>query len=99
MSTTKKKIKVLVVDDHPVVRKGIMSCLMNKANIKVVGEAVDGQDAMVKVKELQPDVLLMDIDMPLMDGLAVTEKLRKEIPTAKVLILSTHSQRDYVLRI
>jgi two-component system nitrate/nitrite response regulator NarL len=99
MSTTKKKIKVLVVDDHPVVRKGISSCLMNKDNIKIVGEAVDGNDAMIKVKELQPDVVLMDIDMPQMDGLAVTEKLRKESPGIKVLILSTHSQRDYVLRI
>ena len=64
-----------------------------------MGEAVDGNDAMVKVKELQPDVLLMDIDMPQMDGLVVTERLRKESPGSKVLILSTHSQRDYVLRI
>ena len=99
MSTNKKKIKVLVVDDHPVVRKGIISCLINKDNIKIVGEAIDGNDAMIKVKELQPDVVLMDIDMPQMDGLAVTEKLRKEFPGVKVLILSTHSQRDYVLRI
>lgn len=99
MSAAKKKIKVLVVDDHPVVRKGILSCLMNRDHVKVVGEAADGQEAILKVKELQPDVVLMDIDMPQMDGLTVTEKLRKEMPQIKVLILSVHSHRDYVLRI
>lgn len=87
------------MDDHPVVRKGLWSCLSNRENVKLVGEAADGAEAMQKVKELQPDVLLMDIDMPQMDGLTVTEKLRKEAPQVKVLILSTHSHREYVLRI
>jgi len=99
MATSKKKIKVLVVDDHPVVRKGLWSCLSNKENIKLVGEAVDGLDAIQKVTELEPDVLLMDIDMPKKDGLAVTEELRKSKPQVKVVILSTHSNREYVLRI
>lgn len=99
MSTTKKKIKVLVADDHPVVRKGIITCLANKENLKVVGEAVDGPDTIQKTLELQPDVILLDLEMPQLDGLAVTERLRKEAPQVKVLILSTHSQRDYVLRI
>ena len=99
MATSKKKIKVLVVDDHPVVRKGLWSCLSNKENIKLVGEAADGVDAIQKVTELEPDVLLMDIDMPQKDGLTVTEELRKTKPLVKVLILSTHSNREYVLRI
>jgi two-component system nitrate/nitrite response regulator NarL len=99
MATAKKKIKVMVVDDHPVVRRGLSSCLSNRENVKLVGEASDGAEAVLKVKELQPDVLLMDIDMPQMDGLAVTEKLRKEAPQVKVLILSSHSKRDYVTRI
>ena len=99
MSTTKKKIKVLVADDHPVVRKGIITCLTSKDNLKVVGEAVDGPDTIQKTMELQPDVILLDLEMPQLDGLAVTEKLRKDAPQVKVLILSTHSQRDYVLRI
>ena len=99
MATSKKKIKVLVVDDHPVVRKGLLTCLANKPTVKVVGEAANGEEAIQKTKELEPDVLLMDIDMPQKDGLAVTEELRKAMPKVKVLVLSSHSHRDYVLRI
>src|SRR6185369_3509502 len=104
MSATKKKpaaekIKVLIVDDHPVVRKGLQSCLSSKDNLKIVGEASDGNDAVRKVKELQPDIVLMDISMPNMDGLAVTEALRKQAPQVKVLVLSMEGKRDAVLRI
>src|SRR5947207_335440 len=99
MSDAKKKIKVLLVDDHPVVRKGLYSCLDNRANLKVVGEAADGLEAIRKVKALEPDVVLMDIFMPGMDGLAVTEALHKEAPRVKVLVLSIQSDRSRVLRI
>jgi two-component system nitrate/nitrite response regulator NarL len=99
MSVGKKKIKVLIVDDHPVVRKGLHSCLANRENLKIVGEAGDGAEAILKVKELSPDIVLMDINMPGMDGLAATETLRKDSPRTKVLVLSMHSTRDYVLRI
>ena len=95
----RQRIRVLVADDHPVVRKGIITCLTNKENLKVVGEAVDGPEAIQKTLELQPDVILLDLEMPQLDGLQVTERLKKEAPQVKVLILSTHSQRDYVLRI
>lgn len=99
MSVTKKKIKVLIVDDHPVVRKGLLSCLASKDNLKIVGEAANGTEAVKQVKEHQPDIVLMDISMPEMDGLAVTETLRKDAPQTKVLILSMQSNRDSVLRI
>jgi len=99
MSDTKKKIKILIADDHPVVRKGLWSCLSGKTNFKIVGEASDGAVAIQKVKELAPDVVLMDIDMPQKDGLEVTHVLRKESPNVKVLILSMQSNRDTVLRI
>jgi len=99
MSATKKKIKILIADDHPVVRKGLWSCLSGKTNFKIVGEASDGAAAIQKVKELAPDVVLMDIDMPQKDGLEVTNVLRKESPNVKVLILSMQSNRDTVLRI
>lgn len=99
MSGAKKKIKILLVDDHPVVRKGLHSCLANRDNLKIVGEAADGAESILKAKELLPDIVLMDINMPGMDGLAVTETLRKEAPQIKVLVLSMHSTRDYVLRI
>jgi len=98
MSVVKKKIRILLVDDHPVVRKGLCSCLSNRDTIKVVGEAGDGPEAIRKVKELTPDIVLMDLNMPGMDGLTVTETVRKESPQTKVLVLSMHSNREYVLR-
>ena len=99
MKATKKKIKLLVVDDHPVVRGGLRSCLSKVSHMECVGEAADGEEALRKARELTPDIILMDINMPHMDGLAVTELLRKDVPGAKVIILSMHSNREYVLRI
>jgi DNA-binding NarL/FixJ family response regulator len=94
-----KKIKILVADDHPVVRKGLQSCLAKQDRLRIVGEASDGDEALQKTRELSPDVVLMDISMPGMNGLAVTEVLRKETPTVKVLVLSVHNNRDYIFRI
>ncbi len=95
----KAKIKILIVDDHPVVRKGLLSCLAAQENLKIVGEAANGTEAVRLVKELTPDIVLMDLSMPEMDGLAVTEALRKVAPQIKVLILSMQSNRESVLRI
>ena len=95
----KERIRVLVVDDHPVVRKGISMCLARHEGLEIVGEAADGREAVHRARELQPDIVLMDINMPHMNGLAVTELLRREMPRVKVLVLSTHSNPDYVLRI
>jgi two-component system, NarL family, nitrate/nitrite response regulator NarL len=97
--TMKKRIKILLVDDHPVVRKGIASCLAQHDHIQILGEAADGREALRKAREMIPDIMLMDIDMPHMNGLAVTDLLRKELPKVKVLILSMHSNTDYILRI
>src|SRR5213083_1286620 len=91
VSAKKEKIKILVVDDHPVVRKGLQLCLSRAPRLKIVGEAADGDEAVRKTRELGPDLVLMDISMPRMNGLAVTELLRKESPRTKVLILSIHS--------
>jgi two-component system nitrate/nitrite response regulator NarL len=96
--TMKNRIKLLVVDDHPVVRKGISSCLSRHENLEIIGEAGDGREAVRKARELQPDIVLMDINMPQMSGLAVTELLRRELPRIKVLILSVNSSADSVLR-
>jgi two-component system nitrate/nitrite response regulator NarL len=99
MSAMKHKIRVLVADDHPVVRKGLQSCLVQQERLKLVGEAADGEEAFTKVMELKPDVVLLDISMPRRDGLDVTAALRKELPDVKVLILSMHSNKEYLFRI
>jgi DNA-binding NarL/FixJ family response regulator len=99
VSATQQKIRVLVADDHPVVRRGLQSCLARRESLKLVGEAADGDEALQKALELAPDVVLMDISMPRRDGLAVTAELRKAAPQIKVLVLSMHSNKEYLLRI
>jgi two-component system, NarL family, nitrate/nitrite response regulator NarL len=99
VSATKQRIRILVADDHPVVRKGLQSCLSRHDRLKLVGEAADGEEALQKAAELMPDVVLMDISMPRRDGLSVTEILRKSQPNLKVLVLSVHNNREYILRI
>jgi DNA-binding NarL/FixJ family response regulator len=99
MKQRKKTIRLLLVDDHPVVRRGMRSCLEGIRHVTVVDEAVDGKEAVTKVREQSPDIVLMDIDMPNMNGLTATELLHKDNPAIKVLILSMHSQSDYVVRI
>jgi two-component system, NarL family, nitrate/nitrite response regulator NarL len=99
VSAKKQIIKVLVTDDHPVVRKGLQSWLARQGHLKIVGEAADGEEALRKTRELLPDVVLMDINMPGMSGLEVTEVLRKEVPEVKVLVLSVHSNKNYIFRV
>lgn len=93
------KINVLVVDDHTIVREGICSLLKTYPDIKVVGEAVDGSQALDKVKELEPNVVLMDITMPNMNGLEATQQIKKERPETQVLALTVHSDAEYFFRI
>jgi DNA-binding NarL/FixJ family response regulator len=95
----KKPIRVLLADDHPVVRKGLSSCLAQAQNVAIVGEATDGQEALRKARELVPDVVLMDIEMPMLNGLTAADILRKEKPGIKVLLLSMHNDSDFVMRI
>jgi two-component system NarL family response regulator len=92
-------IRVLLADDHPVVRWGLMCCLEHRTDIQVVGEACDGLEAVRKAKALAPQVILMDIEMPELDGLTATELLRRDHPEIKVLLLSMHSYSRHMHRI
>jgi two-component system, NarL family, nitrate/nitrite response regulator NarL len=98
LRTTTDKIRVLVVDDHPVVRKGMEACLARQPRIQLVGEACDGEEAMRKAHQLSPDVVLLDLDLPRITGLTVTELLRKEAPNVKIVILSIHKNQDALVR-
>jgi two-component system nitrate/nitrite response regulator NarL len=97
--SAKQIIRVLVADDHPVVRKGLHSCLSKQERLRIVGEATTGEEAVERALALAPDVVLMDISMPRMNGLVATQTLRQEAPQIKVLILSVHNNREYIFRI
>jgi DNA-binding NarL/FixJ family response regulator len=83
-------VRILIVDDHEIFRRGLRSLLESRADWEVCGEAIDGQDAVEKAKQLQPEVIVLDITMPRLNGLDATALLRKEVPTAKIVILSQH---------
>ena len=90
------KIKVLVADDHTIVRHGIYALLGLMSDIELVGEAVNGKEALEKVKKLMPDVVIMDVAMPIMDGLEATRRITKEFPKTKVIALTQYDDREFV---
>jgi len=91
-----EKITVLIADDHTILRRGLVSLLSLNQNIKVIGEAEDGRSAVEMALRLEPDVVLMDLSMPVLNGLEATDQLKKESPGMKVLILSAHDNDEYV---
>lgn len=91
-------IRVVLADDHVFVRDGIKSLLENEANIEVVGEAIDGADALEVIAATQPDLLIVDIRMPQLTGIEVVEKLRNAHNNLKIIMLSMHESEEYVLK-
>lgn len=91
-----KKITVLLVDDHRLLREGIRSLLEKSGDVEVVGEASEGGEAVAKAQSLSPDVVLMDITMPGMNGLEATRQIKALRPNIKVLILSMHESNQYI---
>lgn len=92
-----KKIRVLIVDDHSVVRDGIRSIIALQRDMEVVGEAVDGREAIKKTRDLIPDVIVMDIIMPVMDGLEAAKEICKNYKASKVLMLTQYDEDENVM--
>jgi len=97
--STRVKVKVLLVDDHALVREGIRSSLVRYPFISIVGEAVNGKDALRKCQKLAPDIVLMDLNMPEMSGLEATPLIRKNCPKTKVIALTVHDTKEYVFQL
>lgn len=89
------KIRVLLADDHTLFREGVKLLLENTEEVEVIGQAADGNEAVEKARLLQPDVVIMDITMPDMNGLEATRLIRREMPEVQVLILTMHGSNDY----
>ena len=90
-------IRVLIVDDHTIVRKGIRALLTEIAGIDVVGEAADGQEAVAQANSLRPDVILMDLAMPRMDGIEATRQIKTSQPESRILVMTSFATDDKVL--
>ncbi|MBI5881870.1 MAG: response regulator transcription factor [Elusimicrobia bacterium] len=97
MAKTTKKIRVVLADDQTLFREGIRDLLENEKWVEVVGEAGDGPEAIRLVKKLKPDVILMDIKLPHMDGIAATRQIHKECPSTNVLMLSSYEDESHVM--
>lgn len=93
-----EKIKVVLADDHVVVRSGIKNLLENEGDVEVIGEASNGEEALQVVQKLKPDLLIIDIRMPVMNGLDATKMLTQTTTSTKALILSMHDDEDYILQ-
>src|SRR5690348_16982537 len=91
-----QKIKVLLADDHTVVRQGLRALLIAEEDMDIVGEAENGRQAIQLVKKLLPDVAVIDIAMPVLNGLEATRQILQSVPTTRVLILSSYSDDEYV---
>ncbi|MCV9887278.1 response regulator [Metabacillus halosaccharovorans] len=91
------KIKVLIADDHHVVRRGLLFFLKTQKDIDIIGEATNGKEAVKLVSELNPDVVLMDLSMPEMDGVMATKIIRETNTTVKIIILTSYGDQDHVI--
>lgn len=93
-----EKITVLLAEDHTIVRKGLFALLKDADSIDVIGEAADGREAVMKAIDLHPDVIVMDISMPLLSGLEATRQITERDPDISIIMLTMHANEEYILR-
>src|SRR5215471_2015908 len=98
MHITPELIRILTVDDHPLLQKGIAALVDGEADLKIVAEARNGKEAIEAFRSHQPDVTLMDLQMPEVDGLDAIDNIRREFPDARIVVLTTYSGDVQVLR-
>jgi two-component system nitrate/nitrite response regulator NarL len=91
-------IKIFLVDDHPVVREGVRACLTGPGGFSVVGEASDDKEALRKLRKADPDVVILDISLPGLDGGELARRLRQSVPGVKIIVFSIHASQEYVVR-
>jgi len=92
-------IRIMLVDDHTLVRHGVKALLESQEGFDVVGEAENGREAVIKVRELIPDVVIMDIAMPVLNGIEATRQIKKEFPAVRVIALSMYTDDDYIYKV
>ncbi len=93
------KIRLLLADDHAILRSGLVRLLGEEADMEVVGEAENGREAVQKVQELHPDIVLMDIGMPIMNGMEATKQIKKRDQDVKILVLTMHDNEEYLFQV
>jgi len=93
------KTRILLADDHDVVRSGLRALLRTSPDFSIVGEAADGEEAVRMTEKTKPDVVIMDISMPNLDGIAATKIIKERLPDVKVVILTVHEDEEYAYQI
>ncbi len=91
-------IRIVIADDHPIVRQGLAAVLEQEEDLKVVGQAGNGLEAVALARELRPDIILMDLQMPEMDGVEAIQRIKEETPDIGIIILTTYDADDYIFR-
>ena len=92
-----EQIRIVIAEDHTILREGLKALLLSAPNLKVVGEAEDGREAIKRAGELNPDLMLLDLSMPRMNGLEAIREIKQQSPETKILILTVHKTEEYVL--
>jgi len=90
-------IRILVADNHGILRQGLQALIEKQSGMEVVGQADNGLEAVEMTRQLQPDVVLMDVTMPVLNGIEATRQIKRELPEVKILALSVHSKREFIL--